>query len=148
MIVTTLDRLDRYAAVNPLMERAIAFLRREDLATLAEGEHEIEGRRLFAVVVRAKGKGKAAARLETHKNYADIQYTISGDDAIGYLPAAELTRPDGDYDAEKDLAFYRDAPAAYVPCPPGTASIYFPEDAHAPMATDDELHKVVLKMEV
>lgn len=146
MILDKLTNSERYNVVHPLFEKAFDFLKRSDLDTLPEGKNEIEGDKLFAMVVKGKGRKKEEAKLETHKKYIDIQYSIKGVDILGWRDAAECNLVKDVYDEEKDLAFFNDEVETWFEAHPGTFSIYFPEDAHAPMATETELHKVVVKV--
>ena len=43
MILDTVSRLDRYAALNPLFLRVAEYLRRSDLNLMADGRYEISG---------------------------------------------------------------------------------------------------------
>jgi YhcH/YjgK/YiaL family protein len=55
---------------------------------------------------------------------------------------------DTSYDADKDIGFFKDQPDSWTPVPPGSFVIFFPQDAHAPLVSSGELHKVVLKIAV
>lgn len=144
MILDTLERGDAYVAVHPAFREAFAFLRALDVAALSSGRIEIDGDRLYAMVVEAEGRGEAGARLETHREYLDIQYQVVGTDCIGWAPAAGLAG-DG-YDAEKDLEFHAARPESWATVPPGRFAVFFPEDAHAPLGGTGRLLKVVVKV--
>jgi beta-galactosidase beta subunit len=55
---------------------------------------------------------------------------------------------DTDYDADKDIMFFKDPPDNWTPVPAGSFVIFFPQDAHAPLVSSGELHKAVLKIAV
>ena len=57
-------------------------------------------------------------------------------------------KPQGEYDAEKDIEFFEDVPDSYVTVLPGEFAVFFPEDAHAPLIGTGEVHKVVIKVPV
>ena len=40
------------------------------------------------------------------------------------------------------------APTVWLPAPPGSIAVFFPEDLHAPLAGVGPLHKIVLKVRV
>jgi len=146
MILDHLDNWRRYATLHPGFEGAFAFLGRRDLVDLSPGRHPIEGERLYALVIKEDGRDRDRARLEIHKRYIDIQFTITGADDIGWKPAAQCTDEDQEYGPEKDVGFFRDKPEAWVTTTPGTFSIFFPEDAHAPLGGTGAIHKVVVKV--
>jgi YhcH/YjgK/YiaL family protein len=133
------------------LEAGFAFLERFDLATLPDGKHPIQGEDLYALIMRVPSKSAAEARFESHRDYIDIQYLVSGDEALGVLPIGELTGPTP-YDSAKDVVFYA-TPAAYpaLRLPPGHFAVFFPPDGHQPMChagAPGQLHKVVVKVRV
>jgi biofilm protein TabA len=150
MITMILDRLqhaDTYRLLHPAFAEAFRYLARPDLDRLAPGRHEIDGDRLYAVVVKADGKGRGTTRLEAHRKYIDIQYTVAGSEAIGWKAAGECESAGG-FDPAKDIEFYPDAPESWVEVPPGTFAVFFPEDAHAPLGGQGRIVKVVVKVAV
>ena len=44
--------------------------------------------------------------------------------------------------------FFADQPLAWAALPPGKFMIFFPEDAHAPLAGSGDLHKAVMKFAI
>jgi len=148
MILDHLANAGRYACLHPAFARAFEFLRRDDLSDLPAGRHEIDGDRLYAMVVQAPGKGRDEAKLEAHREYVDIQLSVAGTDVIGWKPTAGCRHPETEFNPETDLGLYSDDPDAWVAVPPNTFAILFPEDAHAPMGGSGSLHKVVVKVAV
>ena len=146
MILDHLDNWRYYAALHHGFDDAFAFLERKDLADLSPGRHSIKGERLYALVIKEDGRGLDRARLETHKRYIDIQFTVAGADDIGWKPAAKCAGIDQEYNPEKDIAFFRDKPETWVTVLPGTFAIFLPEDAHAPLGGTGAIHKVVVKV--
>lgn len=148
MIIDTLHNAGLYEALNKGFSAAFSFLKRDDLASLAIGRHYIEGDTLYAVVARGPGRSRNEAPLETHQEYIDIQYVISGLDEMGWKPARDCVEPSERYDTRTDVAFFTDAPDMSIPVKPGMFAIFFPEDAHQPSVCSGELHKVIVKVPV
>lgn len=148
MILDCLEQADKYICLNPHFATAFAMLRRSNVACFPEGRLEIDGDNVFAVIAKGPGRKPDDAQLETHDKYIDIQFVISGTDTIGWKarkalgPATNASRPDD------DVAFYEDEPTAWSAVGPGMFGIYFPEDAHMPMISDGDLHKVIVKVAV
>jgi biofilm protein TabA len=147
MILDRLENADRYTVLHPVFARALAFLRQTDLPALAAGRHEIDGERLFAMVVKGQGKGRDKAPIEIHRKYIDIQYTLAGGEVIGWKDAGACRQAKA-FDEAKDVGFFDDAPEAWIDVPPGALAVFFPHDAHAPMAGAGEVVKVVVKVRV
>ena len=109
---------------------------------------DLDGDRLFALIQRPEGCGRAGTRLEVHRIYADIQFVISGHEEYGWRSLHDALAMDGDFNAQKDLGFFLGAPSVWLPAPPGSFAIFFPEDLHAPLAGTGPLHKIVMKVRV
>lgn len=148
MIVDYLQNADRYSSLHAAFAGGFAFLRRADSAELPDGRHDIDGERLFAVISRIEGRGREKSLLEAHRRYIDIQFVIGGKDNIGWMPIADCQRVASPYDATKDFEFFFDRPATWLEVPAGAFGIFYPEDAHAPLATSGPIHKVVVKVAV
>ena len=146
MILTTLASAERYEALHPELAAAFRYLRETDLSALAPGRHEIDGERLYAMVLHAPGKPREEAKLEAHRRYLDVQYLLSGEEWFGWRPTAECGPPVGDFDEAADAGLFAEQPVAWYPLAPGTLAIFFPEDAHAPGIGEGDLRKVVVKV--
>lgn len=128
-------------------DKAFAFLKEKDLASLKAGKYEIDGENVYATVTEGPTKELEATAWESHRNYADIHYLIKGQEKIGIVPvsSASITK---EYDAAKDLINYS-ASGKYYIAKPGTFFIMLPQDAHRPsIKTDgyDAVKKIVLKV--
>lgn len=148
MIIDSLKNADRYASLHPRFAAAFEFLRREDLATLAPGRYPVQGDDLFVIIEKAPGRARAEAKLERHRKYIDIQFVISGSDEMGWKPAGLCVGAIASYSSEKDIQFFNDPADAWITTPPGSFCIFFPEDAHAPLVSDGEIHKAIVKVAV
>ena len=146
MIVDELQNADRYAQVQNGLAAGFRWLRQTDLVNLPTGKAEIDGDRLFAFVAEEDGKGHEQAQLEYHRKYLDIQYVVSGIDKIGWLAIADCQRTIDPFDAEDDLGFFYDRPDTWITLRTGEFAIFFPEDAHAPLAGSGPVKKVIVKV--
>ncbi|MEO8331270.1 MAG: YhcH/YjgK/YiaL family protein [Gallionella sp.] len=146
MILSTLANSDRYAALHPLFPRAFDYIRNTDLFSLAPGIYPIVGDDLFAIVERMPGRTRAEAKLECHRRYIDIQLVLEGTDEMGWKPLGDCHKPVSDHNAEHDIRFFNDAPAAWIATPPGAYCIFFPDDAHAPLVGEGIIRKVIFKI--
>ena len=148
MVLDTLAAASRYAPLHPAFARAFAYLASVDLGGLAPGRNDIDGDAMFVILDRTDGRRREGARLEAHRRYIDIQYTVSGQEEIGWSPLASCATADGTFDETTDIGFFRDAPSTWLRVPPGSFAIFFPEDAHAPLAGHGALVKAIVKIAV
>jgi len=148
MILDVIDNAHRYLALSKGFAEALEFLMRPALKELPVGRHEIDGDHVYAVVARDPGRRKGEALLETHEKYIDIQFILAGTDDMGWKPRMLCKQPAGEYDRQTDLQFFADEPDAWLSVGPGAFAIFFPEDAHMPMISSGQIHKVVAKVAV
>ena len=148
MILDQLTLASRYSALHPGFAAAFEFLRTANLADLAAGRHEIDGDRLYVVMNRQPGRGRAGAKFEAHRRYIDIQVGVSGTDEIGWRALADCSQPTAAFDEAKDVGFYQDAAETWLVVPPKSFAIFYPDDVHAPLGGTGDLVKAVVKVAV
>ena len=132
MVIDRLENIEKYTLLHPLFEQAIDFLKSHDLHSLAIG--------------KTNPKEKENAKLETHKDYIDIQIPLSGTEIMGYTAAQDCLPVDAPYNAEKDITFFEGLAEDYIAVKPGMFAIFFPQDGHAPGITPDGVKKIIVKV--
>jgi biofilm protein TabA len=146
-------RLEGWRGIGgaPGLEPGFKFLERSDLAALPMGKHEILGDSVYALAMKSPSRAPEAGQFESHREYIDIQYLVSGEEIIGVAAIEELqvVTP---YDAAKDIVFYA-VPGSYqeLEIRSGHFAVLFPGEGHLPMCHSHgphELHKVVVKVKM
>lgn len=148
MILDQLSNADRYLPLHPGFKAAFEYLKTHDVTKLEAGKHVIDGERLAIMVNKCPGRGQGGAKLEAHKKYIDIQLTIQGTEVIGWKNVEACKQVETPYTASADIAFYTDPSDFWLTVPPGTFAIFYPEDAHAPLAGSGDVIKGVMKIAV
>jgi biofilm protein TabA len=150
MIIDTIQNASKYFSVHPLFAKAFEYIHQTDLNNIEMGRYEIDGDKLKAILSNKKGMtaAESTAKFECHDRHIDIQLCINGKETIGWKPREDCKTPNGDYNAEKDVRFYSDAPDIYFQLSNGQFAIFFPEDVHAPMIGDTEIKKLVIKVKI
>lgn len=149
MILDKLEHADWYAGINENLKKGFEFLKNTDLASLEVGKYEIDGKNIFALVSEYESKKPEDCRPEAHQLYADIQYIVSGREAIGYVTLANQPTT-VEYNPEKDIAFYQ-AETVAVNLEAGVFTVFYPQDIHRPCMQIDgpeKVKKVVIKVRV
>lgn len=146
MIIDSLKNLSNYAALNPWFKQAVEFVASHDLSTLLPGKIVLDPDNLIVNVNKIGIKTPDAAKLETHRQFIDIQIPVSGPETMGYTPADTL--PSSHYDADNDIAFYPGLADEYFNLVPGMFAVFFPSDGHAPGITPTGLTKIIIKVRV
>ncbi len=157
MVLDKLTAHWRYHSLHPVFQRAFDFLTHASWTQLmspsADGDqhnwrHSIDGERIYVSIDRVEGRGRDGARLEAHRRYIDIQLTIGGHEEIGWKPLGDCALTAGAFDAAKDVTFFSDRPDSWLSLPAGHFAIFFPDDAHAPLAGRGTLTKAIVKIAV
>lgn len=148
MILDTLENAHLYLSLHKGFAKAFDFLRCPDLKELPVGKYEIDADSVYAMVSKDHGRRKEDALLETHEKYIDIQLVLDGVDDMGWKPKSLCKKPAGKYDEKNDEQIFMDEPDAWISTQRGAFVIFFPEDAHMPLISSGQIHKVVVKIAV
>ncbi len=148
MIIDALENAEKYYPLNPRFAEAFLYLRTPAARILASNREEIDGENLFVIASRGMGKQKPEVKLEVHRIYIDIHYIIQGVDVMGWKAACNCREVLSPHNSEKDAALFNDEPLIWCAVPSGAFAMFFPEDAHAPMVSDGEVHKLIVKVAV
>ena len=147
MILDSLENAEHYYPMNSGFRKAFEFLKKSPVEEL-EGNIPIDGDRVYAMVIKADGKGHEGAQLEMHKKYIDIQFGVGGINEFGWKPAHECSTWTKPFDEKDDYGFFGEEPDNWIPVKPGQYAIFFPWDAHTPKGGTGALHKVLIKVAV
>ncbi len=150
MILDSLQCSYKYASLNPLFAKAFDFLHATDLSALEIGKFEIDGKQLIGIVSEKNGvtAAESSAKFECHNAHIDIQVCIHGKETLGWKPRGTCVSPRGEYNPEKDVLFYDDAPDMFFGMTDNQFAIFYPEDVHAPMIGEGVIKKLVIKVKI
>lgn len=137
--------------VSPALQKALAYISSTDFSAVANGEYEIDGRKVFARVNTYATEPKDARHPEKHNKYIDVQYVAQGEETIWYTPltvACVETENKADSD---DVIFYADpAEQNCVTLKSGDFAVFFPWELHRPNCSVSgeaaNVQKVVVKV--
>ena len=119
---------------------------------MLDGKVEIDGDRVFAIVQRYETLTTDAPKFEFHRKYVDIQYIVSGEEVIGWMPVERMTITEA-YDPDKDICFGTATQRKWSPVhlQAGQLAVIYPEDGHAPKlasSVSSSVVKIVVKVAV
>lgn len=151
MIYDCKENLSQYQGISKNLDYAIAYLQSTDFTDMPAGKYPVQGEDVFALVQTPNTRKKADALWETHKQYLDVQFLLSGAEKIGFQNVNLLTVSQS-YDAQKDIAFYEDdGQGLFVDLVSNTFVVCFPNDAHMPLICTEQpqpIKKVVMKVKI
>lgn len=151
MIIDQLNNASRYASLHPLFAKAFEYINQTDVTTVEIGKYEIaDGLKAIYSDKLGVTAEESNAKFECHNEHIDIQVCIRGNEKIGWKSRNTCIEQKGEYNSEKDVVFYADAPDMYFWLKQQQFVIFFPEDVHSPMiAVDDEpIKKLVIKVKI
>ena len=139
-----------YEKMNDRFTLAFDFIEKVTREGAEIGRYELSGKDVFAMVQEYQPKENSGT-FESHKNYIDIQYILSGKE---YMECAnqencEMLTP---YDSEKDIAIYTcGGYRQRLECEDGDFAIFYPDDVHNPgvkLFESRVVRKIVVKIKV
>lgn len=149
MIVDTIRNAPKYFSAHPLFAKAFEYISQTDLVNATDGKGDIaDGLKFIFSNAPGKTKETSLAKFECHNKNIDIQLCIDGVETIGWKPRERCVIPNGEYNSEKDVQFYHDAPDTFFQLTNGQFAIFFPEDVHAPMIGEGNIRKLVIKVRI
>ena len=151
MVYDSIKNCKTYYGMHKNFEKAFDFIKKAVDEDLAVGKYELDGKELFASVQEYDSKTDEQAKNEAHKNYIDIQYVVSGTEIIESVEI-EKAAPNTEYNAEKDVMFYKKSEdAVKLTLTAGEYAILFPQDVHRPglcVGAPAPVKKIVVKVKL
>lgn len=150
VIIDTLDNIKLYNELLPqLLDVEKFILAHKNMVDVECGKYLIDDENVFALVQRYLTKDSKDNKWETHREYIDVQFVLSGEESIGYAPINQLTLIDG-FTEGNDIAFYK-GPENYTitVLSQGMFAIFYPEEGHLPCCiseTASNVTKIVFKI--
>ncbi|WRS27877.1 YhcH/YjgK/YiaL family protein [Oscillospiraceae bacterium MB08-C2-2] len=131
MVVDTLANCELYYALGGNFEKALEFLKANDIRQMELGRHDIDGDNVFILVQEYESKTIDNCGLEAHVKYADVHYVAEGFEYLGYVPRCRAGEPVTEYDPKADALFF-EKECEYILLQKGDIAIVFPQDVHMP----------------
>ena len=150
MIIDTLKNAHKYTGIHPSFAVAFDYISKVDLNTVEIDSYDIDGTNIYAFVSNKQGLtvAESTAKFECHNKHIDIQLCIGTGEKFGWKPREKCTTQKGDYNPQKDVLYYADAPDTFFELSFGQFVIFFPEDVHAPMIGTGNVKKFVVKVKI
>lgn len=142
-----IDRIDNTEAFKHLSwyNAVHEYLASSNLLEVEPGRYDIDGDDLYVIVADDTAR-EAQPPLEAHRVYIDLQLTLAGSFDILWRPLATCSHELRSYSEEDDVLLVSDPAPTRLCLDPGTAAVFFPEDAHAPQPPKDSVRKVIFKI--
>ena len=148
MILDKLELWNAYDWRGERFEKGFRFLAAMT-PDIADGRYAIDGEDVFCSISAYDTAPLEGKEYEAHRQYADIQYMMRGEESILWAPVSGLTvtKP-----YTPDIEFYAlsDSPSDVV-LTDGLFCVFFPQDAHAPCITHGQspsVRKAVVKVRI
>jgi YhcH/YjgK/YiaL family protein len=144
MIIDHITHAHLYFCLHPHFAEAFRFLQQVSPGDFLHKRIDIDGDNLFALF--QEGVATENNRMEVHRQYIDIQYVFSGYDKIGWKNLQSCLYPIKQFNESLDYQLYNDQPSDFFILSEGKFAVFFPNDAHAPLAGTESYYKVVMKV--
>lgn len=144
--ITDIDQqVDLPAALRAIVKQALAFAPE----TLEPGRYEIDGNDIFINVMAFETADAQSKRYEQHRDYADIQILLSGNERIDFGPAnsgqeLDTYHEDDDYQLCSEVE-----PRQTLHMQAGMFAVFLPGEPHKPGCITNQsqtIKKAVIKV--
>lgn len=131
---------------------ALNYLHDNDFSKKNTGRYEIDGDKMFAIVVDLTTVAFANQKPESHKKYIDVQYIVQGSTIMGVTRDAGV-HPIVESLDDKDCYYYDKVDnELQLVMSKGDFAVFFPFDIHRPDCQYDQnadaIRKVVVKVAI
>ncbi len=134
--INAIEFATQYNKNKDLWDKLFKFLAETDPMTLEPGKIVLEEGRLWINVLEYTPKSAEDTKIESHRDFIDLQYTYVGNELMGL--AGNVT-PINEYDPVKDRTNYStNEKIDYSPASPDRFFLYFPADMHQPSVRSTE----------
>ena len=152
MIFDSIKNCEYYLGLNDKLGEAFNFIKKVVAESMPCGKYEICGDEIYANVMEYTTKPSCEGKFEGHRKYIDVQYVVSGIEAI---ETVEKTNSETvvEYDDSCDAAFFKEtAPFSTLVMNEGDFCVLYPHDLHKPGTSFDgkqsEIKKIVVKIKL
>ena len=150
MIYDKIDNLNTYTGISEDIRKGLEWLRNIK-PDVEKGVYEISPR-VKAIVSEYTTKVINENGYEAHREYIDIQYLVSGEEELYFLPL-EYLKEIKPYNKEIDASFYVETgiKPQELMIGNGYFAILFPQDGHMPQLCVEKptsVKKVVIKVKI
>lgn len=148
MILANINKLERYIGINENLDKAIHFIKNNDLNLLPLGKREVDDS-MFINTFEYVADNQINDFYEAHKQYIDIHIVLRGKEKMAGLDIQNGILRDK-FDEVNDFGLY-DGKAEYETILENDIClIVFPEDLHEPKiyVNDEKIRKVVVKVKL
>ena len=147
MIIDKIENSHLYKNISERISKSFEYIRMTDLKNLPTGKYPIDDENIFALVSEYQTKPESEGKLEAHRKYIDVQYVISGEELMGYVPLKNQQILES-YKEENDIIFFT-GDKSFTTVSEGMFAIFFPEDVHMPgimIKESSPVKKLVIKV--
>lgn len=128
----------------------LELVKKHDLNSLPDGRYELSDGSYF-IIHEYITKHEDYCRLESHRNYVDVQWILDGRERIRVYPVDKL-EPEIPYDFEKDVAFWKPVDNMMeILMYSGSYIVLYPNDAYMPCIMcekQERVRKIVVKVKI
>jgi len=141
MIIDNINNSHKYYGLGDKIKKALIFLKENDFSAMKNGNYEIDGSDIYAVINRYETKPIEQDLWEAHRKYIDVQFIASGFEKIGYSPMEKLT-VSKEYNEEKDISWLS-GNGDFLTVKENMFAVFYPGDGHMPGRTESASNKVL-----
>lgn len=151
MIFGDIENLNYMYKILPgPIKSVVDYLKNNNFNNMKAGNYEIQGKDIYAQVFDAVTKPKNECRPESHRKYIDVQFSVNGNEIIGFARDTGNNEIAEKLLEERDIIFYKNMENEInLVMNAGNFAIFSPNDMHRPACqykSQCKVRKVVVKI--
>ena len=151
MIFGTIQKLHQDKKyLSAVLLKGLEFLKVTNFSQIEEGQREIKGKDIYALIQKYNTQSREARVPEAHEKFIDIHYVAEGTEMIGFAIDCNKNQISDDFLQEKDALLYKQVENEFdLVLHEGMYAIFFPREIHRPGCSYREkkdVKKVVVKV--
>lgn len=140
MIYDHVTNLWQYKGIHPNLDKALLYLKENDLSKLPVSTYEINGKNAFFFIQENTLDDTTEKRFEYHERYLDCHLILEGAERIRY--GCGLQEELVAFEEGKDIGFVSCANSYDFDLVDGYCTLFFPREAHQPNLFKENLKAV------
>ena len=150
MIIGHINNQAYWDKLPSALQKTLAYLAKDETKALPVGRYEIDGDDIFFMVSEYETKAPSDLKAETHSEYIDIQFLVSGAERIGWSLKEEGYPYEYLDEKGNDAVFYASVPnESFVLLRADCYAVLTENDIHRPCCAVGEaaaVKKIVAKV--
>lgn len=152
MIADSLKNYEQYKGACEGLDKGLAYVATHDISSYADGKYEIDGGKVWLLLVTYDTKPYEEAFFEGHSHLTEVHMMLSGEEKVYWAPIGQMKMdPASEENVTKDKYIYRGIPTGEELLSGDRFVCFFHDDIHMTKVMANKattIRKAVIKIQM